>query len=133
MNNKEIIKYVSTTLNRSEYITINSNQIIYEKVDTRANKSYKIDIQDKFFIDAMILGNIYMPRKESVIDSYNRVKNLDVKDLHRPKNTAQKQLLINDNDFSASIDMYIQEYSEIFEELISLLKKTIFMQLNREI
>ena len=131
MNNKEIIKYMSTSLNRSEYITIYSDQIIYEKVDEGANKSYKIDIKDSFFVDAMVLGNIYMPMKKQLVQTYNKVKELDVKDLHRPKNTARKQLLINDNDFNVSIDMYIQEYGEIFEQLISLIKKTILLQINR--
>jgi len=137
--NKEIIKYFSASLKESETIIVYEDMVVYEKndltitsnVDEKSNKYKKIEIKDKFFADAMILGNVYMPLKNEIIKKCNEVKNIDVKNLHRPKNTAKKVITINDNDLEVNIDMYIEEYGDIFEKLVSMIKYMIFNEISR--
>ena len=137
MNKNEIIKYFSSTINGSEYITIFDDRIIYERSDLTVtsnaidepNVICRIDIKDKFFVDSMILGNLYMPLKSQIVELYNKVNNLNPVDIHRHKNTAKKILLINDNDLNIKIDMYIQEYGDVLNNLIDSIKKIILTQL----
>ena len=137
MDKKAIIKYYSSDINGSEYITIFEDKIVYEKNNIKinsgsnedANVVCRIEIKDKFFVNSMILGNFYMSKKAEFIELYNNVDKLNPIDIHRPKNTSKKELLINDNDLNIRFDMYIKEYGNILDEFVELIKKIILTQI----
>lgn len=125
-----LVRYYFRSISEEESIKIYKNKISYEnKKHTKPNGeliySYKMDIDDKTFVDSMILGNAYMPLKSKMIDSYNNVKKIDSKEINRPKNSSKKIIEIKDKDFIASIDMYISEYGDVFDKFIKLVKKMI--------
>ena len=137
--NKEIIKYFSKSIKESEMIIVYEDKIVYEKsdltiksgIDNKPNKYKRIEMKDKFFADSIILGNVYMPLKNEIVKKYNEVKDIDARNLHRPKNTAKKVITINDNDLEINVDMYIVEYGDIFEKLVSKIKNTIFNEISK--
>ena len=137
--NKEIIKYFSSSLKGSEKIIIYEDMIVYEKSDLtiisdindKPNKYKKIEIKDKDFVNSMILGNAYMPLKNEIIKKYNEVKNIEARNLHRPKNTARKIIAINDKELEINVDMYVMEYGDIFEKLVSIMKDIIFNEISK--
>lgn len=137
--NKEIIKYFSSSLKGSEKIIIYEDMIVYEKSDLtiisdindKPNKYKKIEIKDKDFVNSMILGNAYMPLKNEIIKKYNEVKNIESRNLHRPKNTARKIIAINDKELEINVDMYVMEYGDIFKKLVSIIKDIIFNEINK--
>lgn len=137
--NKEIIKYFSKSLKESETIIVYEDMIVYEKrdltitsdINDKQNKYKKLEIKDKFFADSMILGNAYMPLKNEIIKKYDEVKKIDARNLHRPKNTAHKVVIINDKDLEINVDMYIEEYGDIFEKLVYMIKNMIFNEIRK--
>ena len=138
--NEEIIKYTFTSLEGSETLIVSEDAVIYEKNELKITsnnsdtpqKLKKIEIKDKFFADSMVLGNAYMPLKKEIIKKYTEVQKLAPKDLHRTKNTAHKTIQINDRDLKINVDMYITEYGDIFEKLVSLIKGLILSELKRK-
>ena len=139
MEKEAIINYYSTYLNDTESIMIYEDKIIYIKsnlnitsqLEDMPSNEKRIEIKDRFFVNSIILGNIYMPMKQSMIDICNKVNNMDIKELHRPKNTAHKNITINDKEFVANIDMYVQEIGTIFDDFINRVKKTLMLELNK--
>lgn len=135
---KELIKYISTSLKESEIIIVYEDMVIYEKndltikskIDDKPQKSKRIEIKDKNLIDSMVMKKAYMPLKNEIIKKYNEVQDIGAKNLHRLKNTARKNIIIDDNELKISADMYIVEYGDVFEKLVNIVKGIIFGGIN---
>ena len=98
-------------------IIVASNGGVYEKeLEEAGIKHYKVP---------MARINVSDMKK-----SYDKVKEIDPRNITRPKNTARKQLVINDEDFKAVIDMYVKEYGEIFREFVEELKVEIIRKIS---
>lgn len=137
MEENLIIKYVSKTLGGTEYINIFEDKIVYVRndlaiasKDKEPNESSKISIKSTSYVQNKILGDIYNKKKSDMKKSYDKVKEMDPRNITRPKNTARKQLVINDEDFKAVIDMYVKEYGEIFREFVEELKVEIIRKIS---
>lgn len=135
MNNIEI-KFISKHIKGRELLTVVDNKIYYEKnnlkiashEDDKPSVSKKIEIEDEKFIEQMLLKT-YSPVKNAMIEAFNNVNNMEVKEITRPKNTAQMRLSIKDSDFEIDIDMYVAEYGDIFKEFLLNIKQEIFSNL----
>ena len=128
-----IIKYFSSSLSDLETITIFKDMICYKKDDSKTNteepKKFEIQIEDKFFVDSIVLGTAYMPLKAKMMEPYNNVKAMNIKEIHRPKNSSKRCLQIADKDFVADIDMFVEEYGKVFNEFIEIVKAIIIKRI----
>ena len=138
MENECIIKYSLSSLRDVEYIEIYNDKVVYRKstykspVKKEENilEDYKKVITDIDFIKNILLDGCYMPFKNDLISSYNKVKELESRSLTRPKNSSRKDLMINDGNLKIFVDMYIAEYGDIFTNFVEQIKKAVFTKIN---
>lgn len=127
---KEFINYTSRSPKITETISVFEDKVVYEKKEDE--KVISITLEDKFFASSMIIGNAYYPLEKEILAKYNEVKQLPNQQLTRPKNSAHKDIEINIDDTNIRADMYIIEYGDVFEKLVSLIKHMIFSEINRQ-
>ncbi|MCQ2570718.1 MAG: hypothetical protein MJ154_00500 [Candidatus Saccharibacteria bacterium] len=134
-----LIRYSYRSFQSTETITVYKERITveYNKKISRPSEDItfrnpvQIEVRDADFIKNIILTSTYAQFKEPMKKTYDQVNSLDPKTLTRPKNSAQQVLSLNvDEDFSATVDMFVKEYGTIFTKFVGYLRNIIKIRID---